>query len=117
MNDETHDAVDSVVHQHKSTGPCPSAVNDDKITDLFTTVGPIGYESVLLPLKPGRPINAKAHPKRAIRLTQCVESFPRPRGKVENTLDGSRIALAHNVDGPTTRPAVSFLEGPAANGS
>jgi len=69
-----------------------------------------------LPSKPRYELTAKRHPQGAIGVSQCVESIQPLRGVAVNLVDGARIALAHNVGGPTTVSAVAILEGPGADG-
>ena len=38
------------------------------------------------------------------------------RGEAVNQVDGARIALAHNIGGPTAVSAVTILEGSATYG-
>jgi acetyl-CoA C-acetyltransferase len=45
-------------------------------------------------------------------VAQCVELFEQLRGSASNQVDGARIALAHNIGGPTAVSAVTLLEGP-----
>ena len=46
-------------------------------------------------------LNAKGRPPGATRVAQCVELFALSRGEAVDHVDGARVALAHNVDGPT----------------
>ena len=61
-------------------------------------------------------LKAKGHPPGATGVAQCVELFAQLRGEAINQVDGSRIALAHNIGGPTAVSAVTTLEG-VANGA
>jgi acetyl-CoA C-acetyltransferase len=45
-----------------------------------------------------------------------VELFAQLRGEAVNQVDGARVALAHNIGGPTAVSAVTILEG-SANGA
>jgi acetyl-CoA C-acetyltransferase len=45
-----------------------------------------------------------------------VELFAQLRGEAANQVDGARVALAHNIGGPTAVSAVTILEG-SANGA
>jgi acetyl-CoA acetyltransferase len=47
----------------------------------------------------------------ATGVAQCVELFQQLRGEAVDQVDGARIALAHNIGGPTAVPAVTILEG------
>lgn len=58
-------------------------------------------------------LEAKGHPPGATRVAQCVELFAQVRGEAINQVDGARIALAHNIGGPTAVSAVTILEGSA----
>lgn len=59
---------------------------------------------------------AGSHPPGATGVAQCVELFQQPRGTAHNQVGGARIALAHNIGGPTAVSAVTILEGPGADG-
>lgn len=61
-------------------------------------------------------IECKGHPQGATGVAQCVELFQQLRGTARNQVDGARIALAHNIGGPTAGSAVTILEGPGADG-
>jgi acetyl-CoA C-acetyltransferase len=61
-------------------------------------------------------LKAKAHPPGATDVAQCVESFQQLRGHAANQVGGTRIALAHNIGGPTAVSAETILEGPGTNG-
>jgi hypothetical protein len=52
----------------------------------------------------------------ATGVAQCVELFAQLRGEAANQVDGARVALAHNIGGPTAVSAVTILEG-SANGA
>jgi acetyl-CoA C-acetyltransferase len=45
-----------------------------------------------------------------------VELFAQLRGEAANQVDGARVALAHNIGGPTAVSAVTILEG-SVNGA
>jgi acetyl-CoA C-acetyltransferase len=60
--------------------------------------------------------NAERHPLGATRVAQCVELYQQLRGGAVDRIGGARIALAHNIGGPTAQPAVTILEGPWTNG-
>ena len=42
-------------------------------------------------------------------MAQCYELFKQLRGEAENQVDGARVALAHNIGGPTAVSAVTIL--------
>jgi acetyl-CoA C-acetyltransferase len=42
-------------------------------------------------------------------VAQCYELFNQLRGEAENQVDGARVALAHNIGGPTAVSAVTVL--------
>jgi acetyl-CoA C-acetyltransferase len=60
-------------------------------------------------------LNAKRHPQGATVVAQCVELVGQLRGEVTQ-VDGARVALAHNVGGPTAVSAFTILEGPGGHG-
>ena len=70
-----------------------------------------------LPLNSSGVFKAKGPPPGAPGVAQCVELFQQLRGDAVNQVDGARIALAHNIGGPTAVSAVTILEGPGTNGS
>ncbi|WP_024448307.1 thiolase C-terminal domain-containing protein [Mycolicibacterium iranicum] len=65
-----------------------------------------------LPVNPSGGLKAKGHPPGATGVAQCVELFSQLRGEAVNQVDSARIALAHNIGGPTAVSAVTILEGP-----
>jgi acetyl-CoA C-acetyltransferase len=69
-----------------------------------------------LPVNPSGGLKAKGHPPGATGVAQCVELFAQLRGEAANQVDGARVALAHNIGGPTAVSAVTILEG-SANGT
>jgi hypothetical protein len=69
-----------------------------------------------LPVNPSGGLKAKGHPPGATGVAQCVELFAQLRGEAANQVDGARVALAHNIGGPTAVSAVTILEG-ATNGA
>jgi acetyl-CoA C-acetyltransferase len=69
-----------------------------------------------LPVNPSGGLKAKGHPPGATGVAQCVELFAQLRGEAANQVDGARVALAHNIGGPTAVSAVTILEG-SANGA
>lgn len=69
-----------------------------------------------LPVNSHGGYKAKRHPQGAFGMGQCVELFQQLRDAVDQ--DGrARIALAHNIDGPTDASAVTSSEGPGTYGS
>ena len=69
-----------------------------------------------LPSKPRYELTAKRHPPGVVGVAQCVESIQLLRGVAVNRIGGARIALAHNIGGPTAASAATILEGPGAYG-
>lgn len=65
-----------------------------------------------LPVNPSGGLKAKGHPPGATGVAQCVELFQQLRGEAVNQVDGARVALAHNIGGPTAVAGVTILEGP-----
>ena len=62
-----------------------------------------------------RSIPAAGSRQRGIRparpgVAQVVELFEQLRGQSTNQVDGARIALAHNIGGPTAVSAVTILD-------
>ena len=70
-----------------------------------------------LPINPSGGLKAKGHPPGATGVAQCVELFHQLRGEAVNQVDGARIALAHNIGGPTAVAGVTILEGSGTDGS
>jgi len=62
-----------------------------------------------LPINASGGLKAKGHPPGATGVAQCYELFNQLRGEAENQVDGARVALAHNVGGPTAVSAVTIL--------
>jgi acetyl-CoA C-acetyltransferase len=67
------------------------------------------YVGGSIPINPSGGLKAKGHPPGATGVAQCFELFNQLRGEAENQVDGARIALAHNVGGPTAVSAVTVL--------
>jgi acetyl-CoA C-acetyltransferase len=67
-------------------------------------------------VSPSARLKSKGHSLGATGVAQCVEVFEQLRGDACNRIDGARIALAHNIGGPTAVSAVTILEGPGTNG-
>jgi acetyl-CoA C-acetyltransferase len=118
-------------------GLTPADVDVAEVHDCFTGVEMISYEDLgfcsrfeayrlveagatsvggSIPVNPSGGLKAKGHPPGATGVAQCVELFEQLRGSASNQVDGARIALAHNVGGPTAVSAVTLLEGPGAAG-
>jgi acetyl-CoA C-acetyltransferase len=67
------------------------------------------YVGGSIPVNPSGGLKAKGHPPGATGVAQCYELFNQLRGEAENQVDGARVALAHNVGGPTAVSAVTIL--------
>ena len=93
--------------QHRVAG-------DDE--DAITLAVEAGRASLIASGAVERVVLVKGHPPRATRVAQCVELFAQLRGEAANQVDGARVALAHNIGGPTAVSAVTILEG-SANGA
>ena len=111
--------------------------SDAEVHDFFTGIELISYEELgfadrfegyklvetevtsvggALPVNTSGGLKAKGHPPGATGVAQCVELFAQLRGEAVNQVDGARVALAHNVGGPTAVSAVTLLDGPGFNG-
>jgi len=66
-----------------------------------------------LPVKPSGGVKAKGQPPGATGVAQCVERFAHLRGEAVNQVDGARVALARDIEGPTAVSTVTVPEGPA----
>jgi acetyl-CoA C-acetyltransferase len=114
-------------------GMTPADVDVAEVHDFFTGVELISYEDLgfanrfegyklleagdtsvggSMPVNPSGGLKSKGHPPGATGVAQCVELFDQLRGTAVNQVDGARIALAHNIGGPTAVAAVTILEGP-----
>jgi acetyl-CoA C-acetyltransferase len=112
----------------------PADVDVTEIHDFFTAIEIISYEDLgfaerfggyklveaevtsvggALPVNPSGGLKAKGHPPGATGVAQCVEFFAQLRGEAVNQVDGARVALAHNIGGPTAVSAVTIMEGSA----
>jgi len=119
----------------RMAGLTPADIDVAEVHDCFTGVELISYEDLgfaerfgayklieagvtnvggALPVNPSGGLKAKGHPPGATGVAQCVELFEQLRGEAANQVDGARIALAHNIGGPTAVSAVTILEGPGA---
>jgi acetyl-CoA C-acetyltransferase len=108
----------------------PSDVDVAEVHDCFTAVELIDYEDLgfcerfdakslvergdtkvggRLPVNPSGGLKSKGHPPGATGVAQCVELFEQLRGEATNQVDGARVALAHNIGGPTAAGAVTIL--------
>ena len=67
------------------------------------------YVGGSIPINPSGGLKAKGHPPGATGVAQCYELFNQLRGQAENQVDGARVALAHNIGGPTAVSAVTIL--------
>ncbi len=112
-------------------GVGPDDIDVAEVHDCFTGVELIDYEDLgfcdrfggaaliesgetavggRLPVNPSGGLKAKGHPPGATGIAQCVELFEQLRGESTNQVDGARVALAHNIGGPTAVSAVTILE-------
>ena len=115
-------------------GMTPVDVDVTEVHDFFTGIELIGYEDLgfaerfggyklveaevtsvggALPVNPGGGLKAKGHPPGATGVARCAELFAQLRGEAAHQVDGARVALAHNIGGPTAVSAVTILEGSA----
>lgn len=111
-------------------GVTPQDIDVAEVHDCFTGVELISYEDLgfadrheaykliesretyvggSIPVNPSGGLKAKGHPPGATGVAQCYELFNQLRGDAENQVDGARIALAHNIGGPTAVSAVTIL--------
>ncbi|QNJ91749.1 thiolase family protein [Mycolicibacterium fluoranthenivorans] len=121
----------------RMAGLTPADIDVAEVHDFFTGIELISYEDLgfadrfeahklvetevtsvggALPVNPSGGLKAKGHPPGATGVAQCVELFAQLRGEAVNQVDGARVALAHNVGGPTAVAAVTLLEGPGGHG-
>ncbi len=108
----------------------PGDINVAEVHDCFTGVELISYEDLgfcdrhqghtlvdsgfttmegRLPVNPSGGLKAKGHPPGATGVAQCVELFEQLRGEAANQVPDARVALAHNIGGPTAVSAVTIL--------
>lgn len=108
----------------------PRDIDVAEVHDCFTGVELISYEDLgfasrfeayklveagenyvggSIPVNPSGGLKAKGHPPGATGVAQCYELFNQLRGEAENQVDGARVALAHNIGGPTAVSAVTIL--------
>jgi acetyl-CoA C-acetyltransferase len=111
-------------------GVTPRQIDVAEVHDCFTGVELINYEDLgfasrfeayklieagetyvggSMPVNPSGGLKAKGHPPGATGVAQCYELFNQLRGEAENQVDSARIALAHNIGGPTAVAAVTVL--------
>jgi acetyl-CoA C-acetyltransferase len=111
-------------------GVSPADIDVAEVHDCFTGVELISYEDLgfaerfqgyqlveahattvggPIPVNPSGGLKAKGHPPGATGVAQCVELFEQLRGQAANQVDGARLALAHNIGGPTAVSAVTIL--------
>lgn len=116
-------------------GLTPADVDVAEVHDFFTGIELMSYEDLgfadrfgayklveadvttiggSLPVNPSGGLKSKGHPPGATGVAQCVELFSQLRAEAVNQVDGARIALAHNIGGPTAVSAVTILEGPGS---
>jgi len=119
-------------------GLTPADVDVAEVHDFFTGIELMSYEDLgfadrfgayklveaevtslggSLPVNPSGGLKSKGHPPGATGVAQCVELFAQLRGEAVNQVEGARIALAHNIGGPTAVSAVTILEGPGTDGN
>lgn len=122
--------VKAAKQAYAMAGVGPSDVDVAEVHDCFTGVELIDYEDLgfcdrfdayklveagetsiggRLPVNPSGGLKAKGHPPGATGIAQCYELFEQLRGEATNQVDGARVALAHNVGGPTAVSAVTIL--------
>jgi acetyl-CoA C-acetyltransferase len=122
--------VKAAKRAYAMAGVGPADIDVAEVHDCFTGVELIDYEDLgfcerfggaaliesgetavggRLPVNPSGGLKAKGHPPGATGIAQCVELFEQLRGESTNQVDGARLALAHNVGGPTAVAAVTIL--------
>jgi acetyl-CoA C-acetyltransferase len=107
------------------------AVNVAEIDVSFTCIDEVGYEGVgfaerlggyelveaeLTSVGSALPVNpsgGKGHPSGATSAAHRAEVSAQFRGEAVNLVDGARVALTGDINGPTAVSAVTILEGPA----
>jgi len=122
--------VKAAKQAYAMAGVGPNDIDVAEVHDCFTGVELIDYEDLgfcdrfggaaliesgdtavggRLPVNPSGGLKAKGHPPGATGIAQCVELFEQLRGESTNPVDGARVALAHNIGGPTAVSAVTIL--------
>jgi acetyl-CoA C-acetyltransferase len=122
--------VKAAKQAYAMAGVGPADIDVAEVHDCFSGVELINYEDLgfcdrfeaykvveagdtcvggRLPVNPSGGLKAKGHPPGATGIAQCVELFEQLRGDACNPVDGARLALAHNVGGPTAVAAVTIL--------
>jgi len=122
--------VKAAAAAYRMAGIGPGDVDVAEIHDCFTGVELMSYEDLgfaerfrghelveagdhyvggRIPVNPSGGLKAKGHPPGATGVAQCVELFEQLRGEATNQVDRARIALAHNIGGPTAVAAVTVL--------
>jgi acetyl-CoA C-acetyltransferase len=107
------------------------AVNVAEIDVSFTGIDEVGYEGVgfaerlggyelveaeLTSVGSALPVNpsgGKGHPSGATSVAHRADLSAQLQGEAVNLVDGARVALTGDVNGPTAVSAVTLLEGPA----
>jgi acetyl-CoA C-acetyltransferase len=101
---EVHDCFTGVeLMSYEDLGFCDRFAAHELVASGATTFGG------RLPVNPSGGLKAKGHPPGATGVAQCVELFEQLRGNACNQVDGARVALAHNIGGPTAVSAVTIL--------
>jgi acetyl-CoA C-acetyltransferase len=111
-------------------GLTPGDIDVAEVHDCFTGIELMSYEDLgfaerfcgkdiveandnyvggRIPVNPSGGLKAKGHPPGATGVAQCVELFEQLRGESTNQVEGARVALAHNIGGPTAVGAVTIL--------
>jgi len=114
----------------KMAGLMPKDIDVAEVHDCFTGVELISYEDLgfaerfegyklveahdttvggKIPVNPSGGLKGKGHPPGATGIAQCVELFEQLRGESTNQVEGAKVALAHNIGGPTAVSAVTIL--------
>jgi len=109
----------------------PADIDVAEVHDCFTGVELMSYEDLgfaerfrghelvesrdhyvggRIPINPSGGLKAKGHPPGATGVAQVTELFEQLRGESTNQVDGARVALAHNIGGPTAVSAVTILD-------
>jgi acetyl-CoA C-acetyltransferase len=101
---ETHDCFTGVeLINYEDLGFC------DKFESYKLVEANETYVGGRIPVNPSGGLKAKGHPPGATGIAQCYELFEQLRGESTNQVDGARLALAHNIGGPTAVSAITIL--------